>query len=77
MSDEIQPSGSGLIRGLLALLAMIVCCGLVWWLGKYLFGVAGFPAIVLTVWTALFVVIGVLVLINFIMGLFGKAFLKW
>lgn len=63
--------GPTMIHATLWLLGLAVCLFLVWWLGKYLFGSFGADPAIIKVWTAIFVCLGVLALINFILNLLG------
>jgi hypothetical protein len=70
-------AGGGIIQSLIYLFLVLVCALILWGLGKYAFGVFGAPAIVLTGWTLLFVVVGAIVLINFLLGLAGHPMWSW
>jgi hypothetical protein len=70
-------SGEGMVQNLKYFLIIGVCLLLLWWLGKWLCGVFEAPAIALKGWTVVFVVMGVFVLINFLLGFVGYPFIRW
>jgi len=71
-------SGQALLKQLMYLFAFIVCALIVWLLGRWVFPKMKAPEVVLTVWDILFVVLGALVLINFIMGgIFDHPLIAW
>ena len=78
LADAISLGGSsGLIHGLLMLLLIGICVGLIYWVGTWFIGKIGAPGIVGTCWTGLFLLILLVVIINFVMGLGGHAFVAW
>lgn len=70
-------NGEDLVRQLLFLLVIGICVLLIWWVGKYFIGKLGAPAHALTVWNAIFILLGLFVAINFLLGLLGKPLVKW
>lgn len=77
MLSVFAGSSGGLIHGLLFVLLVGICVLLIWWAGTWFIGKLGAPAIVRTIWDGLFVLVGLVVIINFIMGLGGHAFIVW
>ena len=77
MIAELTNGGGGLVHDLFAVLIIGVCCAIVFWLGRWFIEKLSLPAIVMTVWTALFLIVGAIVLINFLMGLVGHPFLHY
>ena len=74
-----QIGGSGMVHNLFMILVIGICVALVWVTGRW-FIKDVFKATnpnVLTVWTALFVLVGVIVVINFLMSLIDHQFIKW
>jgi hypothetical protein len=69
--------GSGLIHGLLMLLIVAVCLLLVWYFGKWVLGKLGAPDIALTIWTGLFGLVGLIIVLNFLLGLGGHPFITY
>jgi hypothetical protein len=68
---------NGLGRNVLVVFC-VICIGLiVWQLGRFFFPKLGAPAIVLTVWDGLFVLIGAVAVINFLAGLMGHPLITW
>lgn len=72
-----QISGSAALNSLFLTFLIVLCALIVWWLGNYFFPKFGAPAIVLQVWTGLFILLGAIVLINFLLSLAGRPFIKW
>lgn len=70
-------NGEDLVRQLLFLLVLGICVLLIWWVGKYFIGKMGAPAHAMTVWNAIFILLGLFVAINFLLGLLGKPLVKW
>jgi hypothetical protein len=66
-------SGGGLINGLLTTLLIGICVLLIWWVGRWFITKLGAPAIVSTVWDGLFILVGLFVAVNFLLGLTGHA----
>ena len=63
--------GGGIIPPLLMFLVIGICVLLIWWVGKWFIGKLAAPAIVSTVWDGLFILIGLFVIVNTLMGLVG------
>lgn len=70
-------SGDGMVNLLVFVLIIGICLLIVWWLGRYFLTKFGAPGIFLTCWNGLFVLLGGLCLINFLLGLVGKPFVRW
>jgi hypothetical protein len=73
---ELATSG-GLVHDLFAVLIISICCAIIWWLGRWFIEKMALPGLVLTVWTGLFLLVGAIVLINFLLGLTGHGFLHY
>jgi len=73
---QIHNSG-GLVQGLLYFLLVGICVLAIWWVGTWFIGKLGAPAIVRTVWDGLFILVGLFVVINFLLGLTGHALVVW
>ena len=70
-------SSGGLIHNLLFILVVGICVLAIWWVGTWFIGKLGAPGIVRTVWDGLFILVGLVVVINFLLGLTGHAFIAW
>ena len=78
LADAIHlGSSSGLVSGLLFVLLVGICVLLIWWVGTWFIGKLGAPAIARTIWDGLFILVGLVVVINFVLGLGGHAFVTW
>ena len=69
--------GGGIVHQLLVVLIVGICVAIVWALGRWFIQKFAAPAIVMTVWNALFLLLGAIFVINFLLGLTGNAFIKW
>jgi hypothetical protein len=70
-------NNSGIIGQLLVFFVVILCIGIVWALGHYGFPKLKLPGIVVTVWDCIFVLIGAIMLINFLLSLVGRQFIRY
>ena len=70
-------SSGGLLQSLLMLLIVGFCFGLIWWFGNWTIGKMGAPSIVATIWTGIFILLLIVVVINFLLGLGGHSFVTW
>lgn len=70
-------SGEGLVNQLLFILIIGICVLIVWWLGRWFITKLAAPAIVMTVWNGLFILLGALCIINFLLGLVDRPFIRW
>ena len=77
LSEIVIAGGGGLVHGLLMFLIVGVCLALVWYFGKWILAQLGAPAIALTIWTALFALVGLIIVINFLLGLGGHSFIQY
>jgi hypothetical protein len=74
--NEISPS-RGIVYTFLRFLVIGIACLAVWWVGKYFIIKFGAPEIVMTIWCGIFILVGLVVFIDFLMGLVGRPFLNW
>jgi hypothetical protein len=70
-------SGDSLVHQLVVVLIVGICALIIWWAGRYFIGALAAPAIVLTAWNGLFILLGVLFIINFLLGLVGHPFVQF
>lgn len=70
-------SSDGVIEKLFIFLMILLAFLVLWAMGNWLIPKFGAPPIVLTVWLALFVILGGLLLINLLLGFAGHGFIKW
>lgn len=68
---------SGIVNQLLIVLVIGICVALIWWVGKWFIVKLGAPPHALTVWNALFVLLGLFFAVNFLLGLVGYPLVKW
>lgn len=69
--------GSGFLRQAFVIFIILVCALIVWWLGRTFFPKLSAPAVVTTVWDGLFILLGAIAVINFLLSLVGKGFIDW
>jgi hypothetical protein len=67
----IAGGGDGMVHQLLMFLLIGICVGLIYWVGKWFIGSVGAPPMASKVWDGLFILIGLIVIINFLLGLAG------
>lgn len=70
-------SGEGFVNQLLMLLVIGVAAGVLYMMGRWFCTRPGVPPLALTIWNGLFVLIGGIIIINFLFGLAGKPLIKW
>lgn len=64
-------SSGGLIHSLMFVLMVGIAALLIWAVGVWCIGKAGAPGIVRTLWDGLFMLVGLVVVVNFLMTLAG------
>jgi hypothetical protein len=69
--------GSSLVHQTFVVLVIAVCALIVWWLGNMAGKAFSAPAIAFTVWNGLFILLGAIVVINFLMSLIGHGFIQY
>ena len=69
--------GGGLISVLLMALIMGIVILAIWWVGTWFIARLGAPAIVRTLWDGLFILVGLIIVINFLLGLTGHGFIAY
>lgn len=72
-----QASGNDVVRSLLVILVVGICVLLIWWAGKYFITKLGAPAIAMTVWNGIFVLLGLFFIVNFLLGLIGRPLVRF
>jgi len=70
-------SGDGLVKLAFQVLIIGLCLLIVFALGRWLIQKFAMPPVVLTCWIGLFLIVGAVVVINFLMGLGGHQFLHY
>lgn len=78
LADTIRVAGGdGLIHDLFAVLIIAICVGIVWAVGRWFIVKLALPALVMTVWNGFFILVGAIVVINFLLSLSGHGFITW
>jgi hypothetical protein len=70
-------SGAGLIHNLFVVLIIGICALLLWAAGRWAMIKFTAPPIVLTVWTGFFLLLGLIVVLNFLLSLVGYGFITY
>jgi hypothetical protein len=73
----IGGGGSGLVHGLFMILIIGICVGIIWWVGKWVITKLGGAPIAFTVWNGLFILVGTIIIINFLLSLIGRGFIQY
>jgi len=76
-ATTLQLGGDGFINQLVTFLVIGLCVGLLYAAAHYFAARPKAPAVALTVVNGLFIIVGVLVVINFLLGLTGKKMFEW
>lgn len=69
-------SGDDLVRNLLTLLVIVICCALIYGAGRWCLMKLAKP-LALTVWDGFFLLVGLIVALNFLLGLVGHPLIVW
>lgn len=78
LADVISLGGSGgVIHELLMFLLVGICVAAIWWVGRWFITRMALPAVAMTIWSGIFLLVGLIVLVNFLMGLGGHSFIVW
>lgn len=78
LADAIVVSGGGgLIHSLFMILIVGICVLIVWAVGRWVITKFAAPAIAMTIWNGLFILIGAIVIINFLLSLGGHGFITY
>ena len=73
----IAGGGGGLMHGLLMFLLVGICIAAIWAVGRFFITKMALPALAMTIWSGLFLLVGLVILINFVMGLGGKPLFEY
>lgn len=73
----ISIGGDGFINQVLTLLLLGISVGILYLMGWWFARRPKVPPVVLQIWNGVFVLLGGILLINFVAGLAGHGFIKW
>ena len=73
----VAGSGSGLIHSLFMILIVGICVLIVWAVGRWVITKFAAPAIAMTIWNGLFILVGCIIIINFLLSLAGHGFISY
>lgn len=68
--------GDGLVHELFVVLIIGICCALIWAVGRWFIQKLAAPALVMTIWNGFFLLVGLIVVVNFLLGLAGHPFIR-
>ena len=77
MFAAIVIGGDGFINQLLTFLIYGICVGLIYATGLWFFRRPSIPPVAMTIWNGLFILLGLVIILNFLLGLGGKGFITW
>lgn len=77
MFGAVKIGGEGFINQLLTALIIGICVALVYGAGRWFLKIFNAPPIGLNIWNGFFVLVGLVVIINFLLGLTGNPLIKW
>lgn len=69
--------GDGLVHQLFLVLIIGICVALIWAVGRWFIQKLAAPALVMTIWNGFFLLVGLIVVINFLLGLAGHSFIRF
>jgi hypothetical protein len=70
-------SGSGLVHDLFAVLIIGICVAIVWGIGRWVIIKFAAPGLVMVVWNGFFILVGAIIVINFLLSLTGHGFITY
>lgn len=67
--------GGGLIHALFVVLIVGICVGLIWAAGRWVITKMAAPAMAMTIWNGFFILVGLIIVVNFLLSLVGYGFI--
>lgn len=77
LADIGNLGGNGLIHQLIIVLLVALAAAVVYAIGWYFFKDSPAPPLMLKVWNGFFILVGGLVIVNFLLGLMGHPLIAW
>ena len=74
---DVTIGGDGLIHQLLMILIVGICVVVVFLMGRWFISRPSVPPVAMTIWIGLFVLVGGIIIVNFLLGLGGHQFVRW
>lgn len=71
-----KSEGQDVVRSLFVLLIVVICVACIYFVGRWFLAKLA-NATALVVWDGLFLLIGLVVALNFLLGLVGRQFINW
>jgi len=69
--------GDGLVHALFLVLIIGICVALIWAVGRWFIQKLAAPALVMTIWNGFFILVGLIVVVNFLLSLAGHPFIRF
>lgn len=66
--------GDGLVHQLFVVLIIGICVALIWAVGRWFIQKLNAPPLVMTIWNGFFILVGLIVVVNFLLSLTGHGF---
>lgn len=73
--DVVFAGGDGLVHSLFVVLIIGLCVALIWAAGRWFIQKLAAPALVMTIWNGFFLLVGLIVVVNFLLSLTGHPFI--
>jgi amino acid permease len=73
----VLTDSNGLVGQLFFFLIVGLCVALIFWVGRWFIQKLNAPAQAMTLWNGLFILVGLIVALNFLLGLAGHPFIRW
>ena len=70
-------TGHGLVHDLFTVFIVAVCVAVVWALGRGAATLFKLPALALQIWNGFFILVGAVIILNFLLGLVGHGFITY
>lgn len=73
--DAVFAGGDGLVHSLFVVLIIGLCVALIWATGRWFIQKLTAPALVMIIWNGFFLLVGLIVVVNFLLSLTGHPFI--
>lgn len=74
--EAVFVNGDGLVHQLFLVLIIGICVALIWGVGRWFIQKLGAPPVAMTIWNGIFILIGLIVAVNFLLSLAGHPFIQ-
>lgn len=77
LADIAGISDNGLVHNFFVVLIVGICIAVIWAVGRFFIGKFKLPELAMTVWSGFFLLVLVIVVINFLLSLIGHGFIAY